>query len=467
MFLACLVTCLLFAFTIAQQLVSPCPDVLRYEINPSEPDRWYAIVNLKTEAELNGVWFRVLLNKETIQLGNWFGEVETRDNNTGYLIKNPGVKLMPGSPIQLRFYVRFNPNEPVPFIKTLRLNARQICPVGGTTTAAPISSGQLFTNKPEININNSPGFSPPIIERPDLPPSEDDDFYQGDFSFILKPQNQADLLNNVACGTVIKQPRPLITHGQETSEGEFPWHAAIYHSKGIDLTYICGASLISKLHLITVAHCVTHRKSPKPLSPSNLVIYLGKYYLRAWSNPGIQYRKVDDILVHPMFNPTSFSNDVALIKLSQAAKFTDFVRPICLWEGSNQLERVTNQIGTVAGWGFDETGKVTEQLTKAHMPIVSQETCIYSFPEFYSRFTSSTTFCAGFKNGTSVCNGDSGGGLILPKPGSNPNNPVWQIRGLVSISVALQNRFRCDASHFVVFTDVAKYLNFIYAALQK
>lgn len=56
-------------------------------------------------------------------------------------------------------------------------------------------------------------------------------------------------------------------------------------------------------------------------------------------------------------------------------------------------------LGTVVGWGFDENGKVTEQLTKAYMPVVSQETCIYSFPEFYSRFTSEQTFCAGFRNG--------------------------------------------------------------------
>lgn len=33
------------------------------------------------------------------------------------------------------------------------------------------------------------------------------------------------------------------------------------------------------------------------------------------------------------------------------------------------------------------------------MPVVSQETCIYSFPEFYSRFTSDHTYCAGFNNG--------------------------------------------------------------------
>lgn len=56
--------------------------------------------------------------------------------------------------------------------------------------------------------------------------------------------------------------------------------------------------------------------------------------------------------------------------------------------------------------------------------------------------------------------------MVFPKPNSNRNNPIWQLRGLVSISVALQNQFRCDATHYVVFTDVAKYLDFIRAAMK-
>lgn len=68
--------------------------------------------------------------------------------------------------------------------------------------------------------------------------------------------------------------------------------------------------------------------------------------------------------------------------------------------------------------------------------------------------------------GTSVCNGDSGGGMVFPKSNSNPQTPRWQLRGLVSISVALQNQFKCDASHFVVFTDAAKYLDWIAKAMK-
>lgn len=37
----------------------------------------------------------------------------------------------------------------------------------------------------------------------------------------------------------------------------------------------------------------------------------------------------------------------------------------------------------------------------------------------------------------------------------------WQIRGLVSLGIALQNKKTCDPNDFIVFTDVAQYLDWI------
>lgn len=64
-------------------------------------------------------------------------------------------------------------------------------------------------------------------------------------------------------------------------------------------------------------------------------------------------------------------------------------------------------------------------------------------------------------SGTSVCNGDSGGGMVFPDYSSQENVPTWRLRGLVSISVAKQNEYRCDPYHFVVFTDLAQFLDWI------
>lgn len=89
------------------------------------------------------------------------------------------------------------------------------------------------------------------------------------------------------------------------------------------------------------------------------------------------------------------------------------------------------------------------------MPVVAHETCIWSNRDFFSRVTSNLSFCAGFKNGSSVCNGDSGGGMVFQR------NNKWYLRGIVSVSIALQNQARCDPNHYAVFTDVAKFTNWI------
>lgn len=86
------------------------------------------------------------------------------------------------------------------------------------------------------------------------------------------------------------------------------------------------------------------------------------------------------------------------MKLNQPVRFTDRVRPICLWSENRDLNYIIGKEGTVVGWGFDQTGVVTETLFKTNMPVVNTQTCIYSYPEFFSRFTNEKTYCAGFRN---------------------------------------------------------------------
>lgn len=62
------------------------------------------------------------------------------------------------------------------------------------------------------------------------------------------PHNQAGSI--VSCGTV-SIANPLITNGQKTHHGQWPWHIALYKTEGINLSYRCGGSLISKNKVIT------------------------------------------------------------------------------------------------------------------------------------------------------------------------------------------------------------------------
>ncbi|XP_072382307.1 chymotrypsin-like protease CTRL-1 isoform X2 [Diabrotica undecimpunctata] len=394
---------------------------------------------------------------------NRFGIVKT-DDNTIYRIQDPNKKLLANVPTKVRFYIKYDTSQPPPKLVEIWLNAKTVCPEKGATMEAPASTHILFTS-PQLTIplsTQTPSSDNFYGNNGRPSSSKQDDLLLGNFPWSRQttPQSLEE-----ECGVVIKPAQPLITYGEPTKEGEFPWHAALYRVKGINLTYLCGASLITRYHLITVAHCVTNMKTQNTVSPTSLLVYLGKYYLTQWDNPGIQDRQIEKIIVHQNYNSHTFKHDIAILKLFEPANITIYVRPVCLWKDNKHLESVIRRQSTVVGWGFDETGRVTNQLTKAHMPVVAQETCIYSLPQFYSRFTSDHTYCAGYENGTSTCSGDSGGGMVFPQAGSDPNNPVWAIRGMVSISVASQSPVPCDSSHYAVFTDTAKYLDWIDNAL--
>lgn len=65
------VCCIFLAvdFSRGQQLISPCPKIFQYEQKPNESDRWYGTATVMSQQELSGIWFRVLLDSPSIQLG--------------------------------------------------------------------------------------------------------------------------------------------------------------------------------------------------------------------------------------------------------------------------------------------------------------------------------------------------------------------------------------------------------------
>ena len=63
--------------------------------------------------------------------------------------------------------------------------------------------------------------------------------------------------------------------------------------------------------------------------------------------------------------------------------------------------------------------------------------------------------------GSSVCNGDSGGGLVLPQQQAD-GSIMWLLRGIVSNSKPRDEISKvCDTKNYIIFTDAAQYLNWI------
>jgi hypothetical protein len=210
--------------------------------------------------------------------------------------------------------------------------------------------------------------------------------------------------DNQQCGTIIPKTNPLVIHGLETYHGNYPWHAALYYSEVGSLKYICGGSLLSMSLVVTAAHCVTHARSKVAISSDKLLVYLGKHNLQKWTGKE-QDGKVVDIVVNEEYDPERFYSDIALLKLKEPLKRTNYVRPVCLWAFDSELRGIVDKLGSIPGWGYSENGLISDELTYIDMPVVTHETCIWSNRDFFSKITSDKSFCAGFRNGSSICNG--------------------------------------------------------------
>ncbi|KPJ03929.1 Chymotrypsin-like elastase family member 2A [Papilio xuthus] len=268
-----------------------------------------------------------------------------------------------------------------------------------------------------------------------------------------------------SCGRRKVEHTELIVNGADTKPGDWPWHTALYRVKRNLIKYICGGTLLSKTFVLTAAHCTSVRG--QPVVPETLNVVLGKYNI-AGGDLEAQEKTVQEIIVHDNFDAKQLHNDIALLKLTSEVLFNDYVQPACLWFPT-AVEKLTNKekiIGTVVGWGFDQDNALSTQLRQATMPQISDSDCIKKNPLFYSKLLNNKKFCAGFGNGTSACNGDSGGGFHVFIPdvtGSDFANATgaWYVYGIVSLSVSRRDMPVCDPNQYVVFTKIAEYRGWI------
>lgn len=91
---------------------------------------------------------------------------------------------------------------------------------------------------------------------------------------------------------------------------------------------------------------------------------------------------------------------LSLLVLDKPVDISNSIRPVCLWEGNEDLDPLIDKKGTLASWGANDNTKAkTGQLTvlKANhvqIPVASQFDCLKS-DKIFRNLTSEMTFCAG------------------------------------------------------------------------
>jgi secreted trypsin-like serine protease len=124
---------------------------------------------------------------------------------------------------------------------------------------------------------------------------------------------------------------------------DFPHMAAIgYADFNGGISFKCGASLISELFALSVAHCQTADRTPAS------VIRLGALNLkvRDVNSPEVDI-PIALFINHEAYNKDTRENDIAVIKMSKPAIFSANIRPACL-QFTNNLPK-SSILAT--GWG--------------------------------------------------------------------------------------------------------------------
>ncbi|XP_035614072.1 acrosin [Oncorhynchus keta] len=194
-----------------------------------------------------------------------------------------------------------------------------------------------------------------------------------------------------------------VVGGRNAPLGAWPWQVSVQ----VRSWHLCGGTILNSLWVLTAAHCFTivppHRRSSlRVVAGLNVLTEPGQYSQR---------RYVVEIRAHEKFHHPSYSNDIALLRLSSPLEYTDFVQPVCTVEDEMEEFNLNLNQCFISGWGSTSfKGKPMDTLQEAEVELFERNTC--NQIDWYNGYIKNGMICAGFETGgVDTCQGDSGGPL--------------------------------------------------------
>lgn len=429
---------------------SPCPEYFRY-ISDSITSEIIGFVEIRSPPKGIPLTLSVKLSIAVALPSKYVGRLELAQP------KEQSIReVMQGRP--LHYKIHFPLPWPIPILTGLWFNDEHICSglrVSGPIVTFIVLNHTLYPPSLKLNFDSNPiNFPQPL---PNFPSTQDNPpvVYQPITPSPDRSISIANKQNKVECGRSSTKFNLLVAGGMNASRGQWPWLVAIFVVKK-NFEFQCAGTLITNKHIITAAHCLLIDNINLPAS--TLLVSLGRYRLREWSEEGSVNREIAAYQLHPNYDKGGNADaDLAVLSLREKVEYNDVIRPICLWTGPALLASVVGKSGYVVGWGRDENGnRHLQEPRQIKAPIVRQEDCHWSNSDFVL-FTSNRTFCAGLRNGSGPCNGDSGSGFVM----YDAKTDRYYLRGIVSRSLLNRITMSCDLNQYIVYVDVAQHLEWV------
>ncbi|XP_046750439.1 uncharacterized protein LOC124413710 isoform X2 [Diprion similis] len=272
------------------------------------------------------------------------------------------------------------------------------------------------------------------------------------------------------CGVAIPNHTPLAYNAEKANVGDFPWHATLYKERntrqGLKKEFSCGATIIHTNLVMTAAHCIYNENTKTTECPEKLFLLTGNTF-RDYDSPLhdrriVRQAEVKNVYVHCQYYGLNgnYATDIALLELKQPFELSSILQPACLdLSGYSQQILEPGVSGKVAGFGRTELGGTSAVLQTLTLPYISYSQCksLKNNAEV-EVFISNDKFCAGYTNGSAVCEGDSGGGLVFQK------DDLWYVMGIVSVGLGVETsngERTCDKNSYSLYTKVSTYMSWI------
>jgi len=215
------------------------------------------------------------------------------------------------------------------------------------------------------------------------------------------------------CGVVDAFPYfpPFPSYG-EANFAEYPWTALVMDTS--NQLYGIGITIAWR----TV---ITSARNVEQFLGRRFKVRLGEWDLSSSNEPFLpQEYTVTEVRVHPQFNPRTFQNDIAILRLNASVNLDAFphIRSACLARTGDTSKYISSKCIT-AGWGNRPSTRIASGknlLKEVDLQVFDAGVCQQAIrrainnPDYYWDHTS--FICAGGQAGKGLCKGDEGGALI-------------------------------------------------------